>query len=173
MARRVNQRTSLRRPGTPRAAFLRAGGRGFTLIELVIVMAIMAIIAAMAAPRYGRALARHRADAAARRIVADLALARQRARAMSQSVTVAFDWPQSRYTIAGLADPEGKAAAYTVSLREEPYLASIDVVDFAGAASITFNGFGRPSAGGQVSIASGSSTRVVQVDAKSGEASAP
>ncbi|MFQ5806482.1 MAG: type IV pilin protein [Phycisphaerae bacterium] len=38
----------------------------FTLLELVIMFAIVAILASMAIPRFSRAAARQRADAAAR-----------------------------------------------------------------------------------------------------------
>ena len=53
---------------------------GFSLLEVVLVVAIIAVLAAIAAPRYGRAAGRYRADVAARRIVADLEYARLSAR---------------------------------------------------------------------------------------------
>src|SRR5204863_23675 len=63
---------------------LRAGPassrRAFSLIEITLVLMVMGVLAALAVPRYASALARYRADAAARRIVADLDLARTTAR---------------------------------------------------------------------------------------------
>ena len=44
-------------------------------MELVLVMVIVATLAAIAVPRYAQATSRYRADAAARRIAADLSLA--------------------------------------------------------------------------------------------------
>ncbi|MHC4992904.1 MAG: pilus assembly FimT family protein, partial [Planctomycetota bacterium] len=55
--------------------------RGTSLIEVVIVLAVIATLAAIAQPRYAGALSRYHADSAARRIIADFAAARQRARA--------------------------------------------------------------------------------------------
>ncbi len=156
----------LRRPGFTRAAFLRAG-RGFTLIEVLVVLAVMAVLAAMAVPRYGRALARYRVDAAARRVVADMSYARQRARAMSQSVTVKFG--TSWYTIVGMSDPDHRSASYVVDLAQEPYLVEIQGADFDGMSEVTFNGFGTPSAGGMLKICAGKIERPVYLDVRTGE----
>ena len=62
-----------------------SGRSGFTLIELVMVLAIIGLITAIAAPRYAASLARYRAESAARRVAADLALARREAAASSSS----------------------------------------------------------------------------------------
>src|SRR5690606_27031377 len=59
--------------------------RGFSLLELVMVLTIIAILAAIATPRYANAMARYRADLAARRIAADLLLAQRLARTESRS----------------------------------------------------------------------------------------
>ena len=69
----------------------RAARAGFSLLELVIVLAIVATLATIAAPRYGASLAAYRVESAARRIVADLALARSMARTENRRVIVKFD----------------------------------------------------------------------------------
>jgi len=160
-----------RRSGTPRAAVVRARRGAFTLLELLVVMAIMSVLAAMAVPRYGRAMARYRVEAAARRVQADLAYARQRARTLSQGVTVSFDAAAETYSIVGMPDPDRKKASYQVDVSQSPYLGSIDSVDFGGAATVTFSGFGIPDAGGDVKVGSGNYTKTVYVDGVTGEAS--
>lgn len=48
--------------------------RGFTLLELVIVMALLSVATAMVAPALGRSLAVQELDGAARRLAADIRL---------------------------------------------------------------------------------------------------
>src|SRR5436305_14998357 len=73
-----------------RDRLVRSCRTGFTLIELLLVIALIAVAAAVAMPRYGRAVCHYQADAAARRIVADLAAAQARAKLNSTTVTVNF-----------------------------------------------------------------------------------
>lgn len=162
---------SSRRPGPSRAAFALDRARGFTLLEVLMVMAIGAILAAMAAPRYGRALARYRVETAARRVQADLTYARQRARTLSQSVTVSFDAAAETYSIVGMADPDHKAAAYTVDLARSPYEGAIVSLDFGGRSVVTFSGYGVPDSSGDVKVGSGNFSKTVHVDGATGEAS--
>lgn len=49
------------------------GSRGLTLIELLVVVAILAVLSAIAAPSFQRVLDRHRLQAAANQLKADLA----------------------------------------------------------------------------------------------------
>lgn len=52
------------------------GRRGFTLIELAITLAVLAVLGTLALPSLGRSLERHRLQAAAQALVADLSEAR-------------------------------------------------------------------------------------------------
>lgn len=144
--------------------------RAFSLIELVLVIAIISVMAAVALPRFAAAAWRYRADSAARRIIADLDFARARASARSATVSVKFDDKTHTYTLIGVADIDRAADGYTVVLGEEPYRASIVSVDIAGGRQIDFDGFGKPAAGGKIVIAAGQTQRTVTLDPSTGKA---
>lgn len=143
---------------------------GFSLVELVMVMAILAVMAAIAIPRYAQAAARYRAALAAHRVVVDLALARDRARSSSTSRTITFDLAAHRYSMV-----HGLTAAIeaVVELDLAPYAVTIESADFGGDAVVKFNGYGQPDSGGVVQVRCGDTWRSVVLDAASGEAVVP
>jgi len=137
--------------------------RGFSMIELVIVLAIIATLAAIAMPRYTASLSNYRADAAARRIVADFTYARTRAIAGSTGQAVVFTPSNHSYQLTGATSADKPSSAFVVSLAADPYKAVIDHIDFGGtgATTFTFNGYGYPDKGGFVVVRVGSATRRV------------
>jgi len=143
---------------------------GFSLLELVLVLAIIATLAAIAAPRYQTALVRYRADLAARRIVADLALAQSNAKAASSSRSVAFSIGANNYQMPDLPPLDGTSGSYIIELSEKPYEADITSADFGGDQEVIFNGWGIPDSGGTVVLTVGPEQRTVTVDAESGKA---
>jgi type IV fimbrial biogenesis protein FimT len=143
---------------------------GFTLVELVLVMAILAIVAGIAAPRYATATARFRVDAAARRIGADLGLARARAQTTSAPVTVRFDVGGNSYEMLSTASPLAGAANYVTVMSEEPYQAKLVSATFGGSSDMTFDGYGRPASSGTVVVKVGSVSKTITVDAGTGRA---
>ena len=136
-------------------------------------MAIVAALAAIAVPRFGNSIARHRVEAAAARIAADLGLAQKRAVMTSTAQVVTFDPGSNSYTLKGAPHLDRAASAYVVDLGAEPYGAALATVDFGGDTEIVFNGYGLPlnGAGGSVVIQVGSHFRTVTVDSETGEAS--
>ncbi len=77
---------------------------GFSLVEIMIVIAIMAIIAAMAVPSYRTYMAKNRLNGAARQVMSDLMSARMMAVTLNRNVSVVF--PPSAgasYTLDGTA----------------------------------------------------------------------
>jgi prepilin-type N-terminal cleavage/methylation domain-containing protein len=142
--------------------------RGFTIVELLLVMVIVAVCCAIGLPRYGRAVAQYRARCAAQRIVADLMLAAQEARSASAPRTVVFETGNNRYRMVGIADLDQPGATYAVRLSDDPYRVSLISADFAGDATIVFDGFGAPDSGGAIVVGCGDFTRTVTVEPASG-----
>ena len=153
----------------------RSGRRSFpayTLIDLVITVAIVAIMAAIALPRYGRSATRYRADMAARRIRSDLELLRVRARAQGTDESGYFhvDGDYVQYWSDPDLDNAGKE--YCVYLNQEPYRADIVEVNFDDGLEIRarYGNYGHPHWGGYVIIRVGDEKRKIVVDPDTGEA---
>lgn len=147
--------------------------RAFSLVEIVLVLAIMAVLAAIAAPRYGASIANYRALLAAHRLASDVTLARSAARAASASRSVVLDVNGGSYSIPGLAALDGRGSGYAVKLADAPYSAAIKSVVFtnpSATTTLTFDGFGVPDGGATIVVGSGNWTRTVLVDAASGAA---
>ena len=144
---------------------------GFTLIELILVLAIISVLAAIAVPRYAGALARYRADAAARRVIANLEYARQHARASSSGVTVLMNTVTDRMSLVNVPDPDAPGSTSTITnLKSAPYRADLVTADFGGNNLVIFNGYGDPDSGGTAVLTVGSETRTIVLDANTGKA---
>jgi type IV fimbrial biogenesis protein FimT len=79
---------------------------GFSLIELMIVLAIMGILSAIAAPNFMRYMAERRLNGAARMVMSDLMNARMLAVTLNRNVQVTFPTSASAsytYDAAGTA----------------------------------------------------------------------
>jgi prepilin-type N-terminal cleavage/methylation domain-containing protein len=148
----------------------RADRCAFTLVELVIVVLVMSIMAAAATPAFLDSLLFHRVESAARRVKADLELARHTARLISaaQSATFSSTGYALSNTIKSLDDPN---APYVVNLTAPPYEISSVTASFAGNPSITFDGYGTPSSGGTVVLGTKNHQCTVTLDATSGNVS--
>ena len=143
--------------------------RAYSLVEFVLVMAILGTFAAIAGPRYSNSLALYRAQAAAQRLAADLNLARWQAKGGSVSQSVVFSG--NTYSMPGTYNapnigtgPAG--TAYAVDLSAEPYQAKLTLG--AVPVTITFDRYGQPSTGGTLTVTSGVATRTVTLDANTG-----
>ncbi len=121
-------------------------------------MAILAIVGGIVAPRYTSSLTHQKAEAAARRIAADLSYAQRRARFSSSAQTVTFDLQAHAYSGAGLS----------VRLADDPYQAMILEAKFGDEDHVAFDGFGVPSNGGTIVIQVGNREKTIMLDGDSG-----
>lgn len=131
---------------------------GFSLIELVVVMAILGVVAAVAVPTLSGAAAGQRAEMAAMRVSSDLSLVEDMALSGSRSYTLTFDSNALSYAIKG-------DSASVVSLSREPYgLTGLEVAfGDAGTNEVTVDGYGAWSDAGLVKLTSGKSTAYLVV----------
>ena len=136
--------------------------RGFTLFEMLVVIAVSAVMAAITVPRYASAVARYRANFAAKRVAADLELAAATARNASGSRTVKFQG--HGYSIDSTTDLDRRSNVYRVRLDLEPYNATGVKADFGSRSFVVFDGYGTPDTGGAVSVQVGSVERKVTLD---------
>lgn len=148
--------------------------RAFTLIEMVFVVATVAVLAAVGIPRYAQSMNRYRVDIAARRVVADLGLARTAARSAGSGQAVDFSTPANGYTLTGMASPDRRSDTYAVKLGDEPYKVAVSSVTLdaapAGTTSVNFTRYGLPQYGGTIVLSSGGYTKSVVLDAVTGRA---
>jgi Tfp pilus assembly protein FimT len=142
--------------------------RAVTIVELVIVIMVMGIMAAVAAPAFFESLVYHRVESAARRVKADIELARHTARLKSatQSVTFTATGYSLSGAVSGLDDP---GQSYAVDLTAEPYELSKVSANFNNALTVAFNGYGTPTSGGTVVLTAHQHRCTVTVDGVTGE----
>lgn len=145
-------------------------GRGFTLMELVIVTMIIGILSAVAAPRFAEALAEYRVEAAAALLRSDLTEARLRAKMTSAAQTVQFDDAAEAYTLVGVPDNDHPSQGRRILLLSR-FKASIDSVDCGGDAELAFDGYGVPDSGAEIVIICGNRQKTVTVAEETGLAS--
>jgi len=159
---------------------------GFTLIELVICLMIMGILAAVAAPKYITSINRFRAEAAARRIAADLNHVRNRAimKGPTQEEWVEFYTNTEEYELLDDPDLDRPSEEYWVRFADTPYPVDIVSCEFTNTEGYTsnnrikFNLYGRavcgvgdgnpPISSGQIIVASGDEQRTVVIDPDTG-----
>lgn len=136
-----------------------ASRRGFTLLELMIALAIAAVLAAMATPSFADLLARQRLQAVAHQLQADIALARQEAGRRGQTVHLSFHtgpgWCYALSTGAArdCRDPAGVRDSATLKVVHGPDFPGVTLVE-AGAMALDAQQGVALQAGGQARFVS-------------------
>jgi prepilin-type N-terminal cleavage/methylation domain-containing protein len=122
--------------------------RGFSLIELVLVLAIMGLFGAAAAPAMSRSFAGFRLYDAARRVSSELRLAQQRAITESQNWRVTIHNKDNGNCVKIF---EGTSTSPYRILTMEPGVLIISAT-FGGGTEVVFSPSSAPSAGGTIVI---------------------
>ena len=143
--------------------------RAFTILELVMVLVALALLAAVAAPRYASSLANYHVDAAARRVAADLAFVQAQARATSKPQTITFTPAGLRYQVVAVSGLDNRAGGYAVDLSADPYRLTGLTAKFGTKTQITFDQYGTPDNAGTVTVAVGTTSKTVTLDAATGK----
>ena len=92
--------------------------KGFTLIELIIVLVIVSIMAAMVSPTISRSLASLQLKTAARKVAAALRYARTQAVAQAKDYQAVFSFDEREVTVSP-AESEGEESGEEKALPEE------------------------------------------------------
>ena len=156
--------SALGRGGHPAVVRRGAAARGFTVIELIVVLGILGALVLVGVPNVRDRASEQRLAAAARLLASDLRLARDRALALRAPVTVAF-------STSDAACPAG-ADAYVVlrgATRVKRVCLPPDVrLEAAPSPRVTFDGLGHAADGITIRLRSARTGRTVQLAVSAG-----
>ena len=122
---------------------------GFSLIELITVMAILSLLCTMAIPSLFEWLPKQRVGAAARDVKSTLEFARANAIKSNREVRVEFDFGTEKLTVIEVVDP---VVPVESTLRTCQLTGNVDMQDVDLGTPVTFNGHGFSSNSGQVRV---------------------
>ena len=116
---------------------------GFTLIELMVVIAIIGVLCAIAIPNFLKWLPKQRVGSAARAVMSAVEFARSNAIKTNADVTLNFDFDNERLTVV-------TSGGTTLRTRQLP--GDVDLQDIDLGTPVTFNGHGFSDESGGVVV---------------------
>ncbi len=145
---------------------------GWSLLELIVVIALMGFLGSVGTMKFADSLNYHRVNAAALRLATDINAIQRQARVTAQTTSVQLGTPSNSYTLVGVQNPDRPALNNpVVSLQDGVLKATFGTISLTGGGTtITFNGYGIPNKGGTITLQSGSATKQVSVSSTSGMA---
>jgi prepilin-type N-terminal cleavage/methylation domain-containing protein len=150
----------------------RSPRRGWSLIELVVVVTILGIVASLASLKFLDSLGFRRVQSAAERLMHDINATQKQARLCGTTTSIDFDAVNHVYALHGVQNMDRPSLTdQIVSLRDDllsTYFEQIELDDHAN--SISYNSYGVPDRGGTIIMRSGNWTRQILIDEKSGKA---
>lgn len=163
-----------------------SSSRGFTMLEIMLVLAIMAVMAVIALPKMASAVQTFRLNAAAQKMLSDIRYARELALGRRGTYGIEVNQGGNYYQIFSLSG--STKTVFTDPMKRKPMIIDFDLlpqysgvtigtIDFCEAGScpstdLRFNAFGTPadSAGttmasaATVQLSAGGVTRTVKVN---------
>ena len=148
--------------------------RGFSLVELVLIITIIGVISVITIPKVGDIIGEVREKAVAERLVEDLNYVRNYAISHHDTTWFVADATTNRYALfvgpsAGsrtlIPDPE-TGELDTLDLDEDYPGVTISSASFGAGSEVSFNYWGTPSNGGSIVL----DTRTVTIEPETGMA---
>ena len=135
-----------------------AAARGFTLLEMLVVLAIMALVAALVLPTFGSGVSTSELRSSARQIAAGLRAARSEAVSQRRETFLVLDLEGRRFKV----DRDPKEYTLPPRIEMKLFTAQRDIVD-AKTGAIRFYPDGG-SNGGRITVAAGERKFDIDVD---------
>jgi len=126
-------------------ATAKASARGFSMMELAIVVSIVGIIAAIAVPKFADAGSGRRLSAAKKALIADIEMAQLRARATSKTHAIKFYPNENKYIIVEGTDVRKEAIILTRDFDDNPFNLGIKRTNIGGNEIVVVSVYGEIS----------------------------
>lgn len=167
-------------PITEIESFRDKSARGFTLIELVMVIVIVGILAVIAIPRFESFYAA-KLDGAVKKVVSDIRYTQQLAVVRHTDSRIVFDLDNDSYVVeeevpqgsgnwVSATDPFTRAT-FSVNFTNHSQYKGIDIQDGSGTRAFQFNWLGESSLGGLVTFVYQGRSRIISITANTGRVS--
>lgn len=129
--------------------------RGFSMIEMVMVIAIIGIITAIALPKFAHAGAGRRLSAAKNTLISDIEMVKLRARGTSKVHVIKFYPDENKYIIVEGTDIKREAVILSRDFDDEPYTVGLSRTTIGASESAVISVYGDMSPGFLVGFTDG------------------